>query len=101
MKGYEVDVEIGARCAFLAANKKAAQSRIRRHMRRFLSKRPIYAYRIRIKKIRGQTAKVKAFLVTQRDQSCDRLSFVRALPAPRAIAFSLPSTLQATSALEF
>ena len=51
MKGYEVDIEIGARCAFLATNKRAAQSRIRRHMRRFLSRRPVYAYRIRIKKI--------------------------------------------------
>ena len=51
MKGYEVDIEIGARCAFLAANKKSAQGRIRRHMRRFLSRRPVYAYRIRIKKI--------------------------------------------------
>jgi hypothetical protein len=50
-KGYEVDVEIGARCAFLAKNRAAAQARIRRHMRRFLSKRPVYAYRIRIKKI--------------------------------------------------
>jgi hypothetical protein len=47
LKGYEVDIEIGARCAFLAANKRAAQSRIRR----FLGKRPVYAYRIRIKKI--------------------------------------------------
>ncbi len=51
MKGYEVDIEIGARCAFLAENKKTAQSRIRRHMRRFLNRRPVYAYRIRIKKI--------------------------------------------------
>jgi hypothetical protein len=51
LKGYEVDIEIGARCAFLAANKRAAQSRIRRHMRRFLSRRPVYASRIRIKKI--------------------------------------------------
>ena len=51
MKVYEVDVEIGARCAFLAENKKAAQARIRRHLRRFLNRRPVYAYRIRIKKI--------------------------------------------------
>ena len=49
MKGYEVDID--ARCAFLAENKRTAQSRIRRHMRKFLGRRPVYAYRIRIKKI--------------------------------------------------
>jgi hypothetical protein len=54
-KGYEVDIEIGARCAFLAKNKTAAQARIRRHMRRFLGKRPVYAYRIRIKKVTETT----------------------------------------------
>jgi len=51
LKGYEVDIEIDARCAFLAENKKTAQSRVRKHVRKFLSKRPIYAYRIKIKKI--------------------------------------------------
>ena len=51
MKGYEVDIEIDARCAFLAQNKKDARSRIRRHLRKLLNKRPVYAYRIRIKKI--------------------------------------------------
>jgi len=51
LKGYEVDIEIDARCAFLAENKRTAQSRIRRHMRKFLGRRPVYAYRIRIKKI--------------------------------------------------
>jgi hypothetical protein len=49
-KVYEIDVEIGARCAFLAKNRTAAQARIKRHMKRFLRKRPVYAYRIRIKK---------------------------------------------------
>jgi hypothetical protein len=62
LKGYEVNVEIGARCAFLAENKKAAQARIRRHSGRFLNRRPVYAYRIGIKKItEGQTGKVKGF----------------------------------------
>jgi hypothetical protein len=74
LKGYEVDIEIGARRAFLAANKRAAQSRIRRHMRRFLSRRPVYAYRIRIKKIRGQTEKVRSLPITQREQHPRRLS---------------------------
>jgi hypothetical protein len=50
-KVYEIDVEIGARCAFLAKNRTAAQARIKTHMKRFLRKRPVYAYRIRIKKI--------------------------------------------------
>jgi hypothetical protein len=50
-KCYEVDIEIGARCAFLAGNKTAAKARIKRHMRKLLGKRPIYAYRIRIEKI--------------------------------------------------
>jgi hypothetical protein len=50
-KCYEVDIEIGARCAFLAGNKTAAKARIKRHIRRLLGKRLIYAYRIRIKKI--------------------------------------------------
>ena len=49
-KCYEVDIEIGARCAFLA-NKTAAKARIKRHLRKLLGKRPIYAYRIRIEKI--------------------------------------------------